>query len=416
MPLFGFKKKRYILLFKKHKIITGLSLIKKRLLLFFQKLKKAFTLIELLVVIAIIALLAVLSLVSFSNARAEARDAKRLTDIKTIQNGLELYNLDFGQYPSAPLPSGTPITNLCLSNLGITSTCGAIVYAGKLPGDPVGGIDYAYEPIDDGSSYAIAFALESKTANHEAGDYQATPTGIVPVSSTPANWTCGTDTVTDAGNNIYETVQIGSQCWLKKNLNVGVRIDSVVRQGDYADGIQKYCYDDNEANCSTYGGFYLWHMATGRAQVCDDFDCIAYPDNACCTVPVQGICPSGWHIPSLTELQVLAQQADPGCDFSVGSCYTSGGKLKSTAWDGTDDYGFTALPAGFIFYYDQYGVTSSYDGQGDYTSFWLSTPFAMDDSGEKKSDRGYIYGGYSHLYAGYGVRREYGYSVRCIKD
>lgn len=386
--------------------------IKKKLLLFLKKLRKAFTLVELLVVIAIIALLVTLSVIAINNARAKARDSRRLNDVKVITAALEMYYSDFGAYPAAPMPTGTPITNLCFSNLGITSTCGTIVYSGKLPSDPLAGQSYTYTPLENGGSYTIAFALESKAANHEAGSYQATPTGIVAVSSTPTNWTCGADTITDANNNIYDTIQIGNQCWMKKNLNVGTRIDGIVRQGDYANGIQKYCYSDSEANCDTDGGLYQWHMATGKDQLCDDFDCATHPNNACCTVPTQGICPSGWHIPSFVELQTLAQIANPGCDLSMSSCYTSGTKLESTSWEGTDDYGFTALPSGGLFYYDQYGVTSYYFGQGSYTLFWLSTPYISD---QLMAFGGYIYGGDSHLY-GDGAIRANGYSVRCIKD
>jgi len=60
---------------------------------------KGFTLIELLVVVAIIGILSSIVLSSLSDARASARDAKRLADIKTIQNALEVYYLDNGNYP-----------------------------------------------------------------------------------------------------------------------------------------------------------------------------------------------------------------------------------------------------------------------------------------------------------------------------
>jgi len=62
--------------------------------------KKAFTLIELLVVIAIIGLLASIVLVSVNKATAKARDAKRLSDMRTILTALELYYDEYGQYPN----------------------------------------------------------------------------------------------------------------------------------------------------------------------------------------------------------------------------------------------------------------------------------------------------------------------------
>ena len=74
-----------------------------------KKYKKGFTLIELLVVIAIIAILASVVLVSLSVARAKGRDAKRVSDLKQIQNALELYYSDYGKYPrifSGQAPAG----------------------------------------------------------------------------------------------------------------------------------------------------------------------------------------------------------------------------------------------------------------------------------------------------------------------
>jgi hypothetical protein len=56
---------------------------------------------------------------------------------------------------------------------------------------------------------------------------------------------------------IYNTVAIGYQCWLKENLNIGTRINGSQNQTDNGI-IEKYCYDDNESNCDEYGGLYQW--------------------------------------------------------------------------------------------------------------------------------------------------------------
>ena len=70
---------------------------------------KGFTLIELLVVVAIIGILATVIISSLSSARERARDAKRLSDVKTIQTALEIYYLDNGRYPnSSGLANGIP--------------------------------------------------------------------------------------------------------------------------------------------------------------------------------------------------------------------------------------------------------------------------------------------------------------------
>ncbi|MBY0328590.1 prepilin-type N-terminal cleavage/methylation domain-containing protein [Patescibacteria group bacterium] len=69
-------------------------------------LKRGFTLIELLVVIAIIGILAAVILASLNTARAKARDARRISDIRTIQTALEMYYSDNGSYPISNGASG----------------------------------------------------------------------------------------------------------------------------------------------------------------------------------------------------------------------------------------------------------------------------------------------------------------------
>ena len=72
--------------------------------------KKAFTLIELLVVIAIIGLLSTLSIIALNSARAKARDAKRISDVKQMQVALEMFYNDTGDYPvAASMTIGAPI-------------------------------------------------------------------------------------------------------------------------------------------------------------------------------------------------------------------------------------------------------------------------------------------------------------------
>ena len=124
---------------------------------------------------------------------------------------------------------------------------------------------------------------------------------------------------------VYETVRVGDQCWMRENLNVGTMITSCQEMTDNGI-IEKYCQDDDPANCETYGGLYQWDEA------------MRYQDEE----GVRGICPPGWHIPTKADWQELE-------DF-LGD--NPGGKLKSfSGWNdpntGANNLsGFTALPGG----------------------------------------------------------------------
>lgn len=92
--------------------------------------QKAFTIVELMVVVGIIALLAGIIIASVNFARAKARDSKRLADMRTIQEALVLYNLDYGTYPVHSAEAGlggwdTPTDGVFI---------GALVSGGYIPG------------------------------------------------------------------------------------------------------------------------------------------------------------------------------------------------------------------------------------------------------------------------------------------
>ncbi len=152
-----------------------------------------FTLIELLVVIAIIGLLSTLAVVALNSARAKARDAKRVADIKQIQTALELYFNDAGGYPiqSGTLGSATEAV-LCWRGDGTActdgTTCGFVAaatdcpsgttYMGLVPLNPEpNGADYVYNSAAS-DSYDITFTLEGQTGGLAAGSHTASEVGI----------------------------------------------------------------------------------------------------------------------------------------------------------------------------------------------------------------------------------------------
>lgn len=167
--------------------------------------QKGFTLIELLVVIAIIGLLASVVLLALNSARAKARDAKRVADIRQVQSGLELYFNDCSSYPieatavvlgstnAKQLQRGTT-TATCGDNSGSAVANGGIaattasagtLYIALLPTAPApedGGCsaaqnDYSYS-TSSASSYALTFCLGGTTGGLQAGVHTATEGGI----------------------------------------------------------------------------------------------------------------------------------------------------------------------------------------------------------------------------------------------
>jgi uncharacterized protein (TIGR02145 family) len=131
----------------------------------------------------------------------------------------------------------------------------------------------------------------------------------------------------------YKTVDIGTQTWMAENLNYNVSGSK--------------CPNNNTSNCTIYGRQYNWLTATT-------------------------VCPTGWHLPSFSEWLVLAA-------FIGGD--NQGQKLKAkSGWNnngnGTDDYGFAALPGGYVCYNcDSFLLipVDTYPDIGDAGYWWTDT-------------------------------------------
>lgn len=120
---------------------------------------------------------------------------------------------------------------------------------------------------------------------------------------------CGIDTLTDYDGNVYQTVEIGQQCWMKENLRTIHYADgSIIPVGTELSETTAYRYypNDNSANVPIYGYFYNWAAVMHGAASSS-----ANPSG------VQGICPVGWHVPSEAELNQLinfvSSQSQYGC-------------------------------------------------------------------------------------------------------
>ena len=204
-------------------------------------------------------------------------------------------------------------------------------------------------------------------------------------AGTPSNPANGT--VTDIDGNVYTTVTIGSQVWMKENLKVskyrnGDPIPTNLNNTDWENTTSgAYAiYNNDAANNTTYGKLYNWYA-------------VADP---------RGLCPTGWHVPSDAEWTTLVN--------FLGGSSVAGGKMKTTTgWTSpntaaTNESGFSGLPGGNRYY------LGSYDVIGNYGLWWSSTE-SMDTHAlhrflDYSSDNS----------GGYGNGKRNGFSVRCLRD
>jgi len=181
------------------------------------------------------------------------------------------------------------------------------------------------------------------------------------------NYTSFTDS---RDGKTYKKVTIGTQTWMAENLNYN------------ASGSK--CYDNDPANCGTYGRLYDWNTAMNNSASSD-----AVPSG------VQGVCPSGWHLPSDGEWNALMT--------AVGGVSNAGGKLQAIVARGTDDYGFSALLGGNCSL-----LSGNCNVVGSLGYWWSSTE--------------YIDGAYRRSMGNFkGVDKDVSkstsmFSVRCLKD
>ena len=211
-------------------------------------------------------------------------------------------------------------------------------------------------------------------------------------------------TMTDSRDGqTYRTVKIGTQTWMAENLNYAYTGVPYNHSGNTLDSTSWY-YDNDASYSTKYGRLYTWAAAmdsvgtwstNGKGCGYSVIGMTCSPDYL-----VRGVCPEGWHLPDSTEWNTLIT--------TVGGSSTAGKVLKSTSgWNssgnGTDAFGFSALPAGFrdIFEYYREGdvvrfwSSTEYDG---YSAFFMDLYYDLDNAGLTHN------GKYEGL------------SVRCLKD
>ena len=190
--------------------------------------------------------------------------------------------------------------------------------------------------------------------------------------------------VDPADGTVYRTLELGDQIWLADNINRGIMINGNTDQKDN-DIIEKYCYDNNFVLCEKYGGLYQWGEAMQYSS----------------SESSQGICPSGWHIPSDSEWKILEMHLNMTREDA-----------EDLFWRGTDQgvilqtgggSGFEALRGGNRF------VTGSFQQIGNSGYFWTSTKDEDNHAwrrGVSLQEQG-IYRSVNN--------NSFGFSVRCVR-
>jgi len=206
----------------------------------------------------------------------------------------------------------------------------------------------------------------------------------------------------DSEGNVYNTVKIGSQCWMAENLNIGTRINGNIDQSNNGT-IEKYCSFNIETNCDVYGGLYQWNEIMQYST----------------TEGVQGICPTGWYLPTDAEWITLTTYISSRPEYLCNSNANNIAKAlaATTNWDADTNTcavgnnlaannasGFTALPGGYR------GTSGNFINLSNGGYWWSSTEYSST----------YVWLRVLRYYnADVGLGRntkEYGFSVRCVRD
>lgn len=201
----------------------------------------------------------------------------------------------------------------------------------------------------------------------------------------------GVPLVYDADSNTYTTVLIGTQCWLRQNLNLGVFASSIYSGDSHTDVssdsvVEKYCFKNDTNYCKIFGGLYDWN------------EMMVYST----TQGSKGICPNGWHIPSDADWKILETTLglSPTMVDSTGyRGFYQGQKLLKNS-----ETNFDALFAGFRY------LNGSFSHENYYASFWTSS--LRNDS--TAWYRGVTSGNPQIHRESYGLER--GFAVRCLKN
>ncbi|MCD4681361.1 MAG: fibrobacter succinogenes major paralogous domain-containing protein, partial [Bacteroidales bacterium] len=284
-----------------------------------------------------------------------------------------------------------------------TISWGSSSYFLKTEADVTGGTNYMLMGISQLLSVPYALHSSSLSLTDENGNvYEITidTLGNI-VTMIDTMWICGNSLTDTRDGQSYNTVLIGTQCWMAENLAYLPSVSPSSVGSNTTTYYYVYDYQGTDvsaakatSNYNSYGVLYNWHAAMDGSSSSNSI-----PSG------VQGICPSGWHLPGDAEYTLLS-------DF-LGGLSVAGGKMKETGtthWTSpnigaTNSSGFTTLPGGRRYDYD-----GSFFTLGNVSNFWSSTEYSTSMAWNHSMD-----------YTSTDVYRVYnnkgnGFSVRCIQN
>jgi uncharacterized protein (TIGR02145 family) len=230
-------------------------------------------------------------------------------------------------------------------------------------------------------------AIQFMEASAKYGDLASINTSPVEFAATVGESTCPA-TVTDIDGNVYCTLQIGTQTWMKENLKTSKYRDGSAIPTGLSDNAWQNAtagayavYDNNPANNTLYGKLYNWYAVADS----------------------RNLCPAGWHVPTDADWTTLT-------DY-LGGDTIAGGKMKAvTLWNApntnaTNISGFSGLPGGFRYDGGAYGDI------GNYGVWWSSTELSSTEAWSR-----YLYYDNGNSTRDNDFFKTFGFSVRCLRD
>ena len=241
------------------------------------------------------------------------------------------------------------------------------------------GVKSQFKPALVVASLAFLFLVGCGDTTSAKDDGNETPTSAVMTD--------------ERDGQVYKIVVIGSYVWMAENLNYEYKVNGAV-YGNWCPGFGPF---DEPENCAKYGRLYTWgaamdsvHTHCGMGIYCTS----ELPD-----IDPQGVCPNGWRLPSIGDWRNLFS-------FVGGETVAATALKASSGWNGdgngTDAYGFSALPSGHREYDNGSGIESE-------AYFW-----SLGDVAESHACRVFFSQGAAAI-RDFG-QKDSGYAVRCIKD